>query len=310
MPPRSTPTSTTGSKTFFVGAPLTKITGAVAVIAYFAARSSSKQGLSMLAFDALRIRDKREIYRYFSSLTTFSTTGELIPGGLLFMYFARQFEREMGSRKATMFTIFVHSFAMALETFLVPFALYHDFNLRYTGPYAMIGAYFYLFHRYTPRITPTFFSMLGFNFSDKLFHYIWFLQVSGSAGFSSGLMVGIGAMAAMIYEKVPLLRSLDVPDSLASVVGNLTSHIADGPPRTVLPGRGGGAPPVARAAAAMAAAAATAAPPPQPPRAVTADPEAIEQLTMMGFPRPLVEDALKATNNDVQRAADRLLTQQ
>lgn len=308
MPPR-TPTSTTGSQSFFVGAPLTKITGAAAVIAYFAARSSSKQGIAVLAFDALRIRDKREMYRYLSSIVTFSTTGELIPGGLLLLYFARQFEREMGSRKATMFTIFVHSFAMALEALFVPYALYHNFHLRYTGPYAIIGAYFYLFHRYAPRITPTFFTILGFNFSDKLFHYIWFLQVSGSGGTSSALMVAVGWLAAYVYDKVPILQQLDVPDSIASLVGNLADHIADGTPRTVLPGRGGAAPPAARAAAAAAAAAAAVAAPP-PPRPVTADPAAVEQLTMMGFPRPQVEDALKATNNDVQRAADRLLTQQ
>ena len=50
--------------------------------------------------------------------------------------------------------------------------------------------------------------------------------------------------------------------------------------------------------------------PPAPPRAVvTPNADAIEQLTNMGFPRASVVQALQATNNDVQRAADRLLMQ-
>ena len=114
---------------------------------------------------------------------------------------------------------FVHLFAMALETFLVPFCLSHNYNLLYTGPYALIGAVFYLFHRYSARITPTFFSILGFNFSIKLFHYIWFLQVAGSAGTSSALIIAIGWTAALLYHKLPILQSIfDAPDSIAKVV--------------------------------------------------------------------------------------------
>jgi len=45
-------------------------------------------------------------------------------------------------------------------------------------------------------------------------------------------------------------------------------------------------------------------PPPPPP-----DPAAVEQLVMMGFDRAQVVQALQSCNNDVQRAADRLLTE-
>jgi uncharacterized UBP type Zn finger protein len=45
-----------------------------------------------------------------------------------------------------------------------------------------------------------------------------------------------------------------------------------------------------------------AAPPPPPPE------EAIEQLTAMGFDRQRVLDALQSTHNNVEHAADRLLS--
>jgi hypothetical protein len=276
----------------FMGAPLTKITGAVVLIAFFSV--NSKQGHSLLAFDALRIRDKGEIYRYFSSLLTFSSMGELLPGGMLLVYSLRKFEREMGSRKATVFAIFVQLFTIVLETFLVPYGLYHNANLRYAGPYGLIGALFYLYYRYTPRISPVIFAALGFNFSDKFFHFLWFLQVACANGGSSVLVVALGWLAALVYDKVSILQSLDVPDGVASSIWSIVARVADRTPRAVLPGRVAGATP--RAAA------------PRAP-AVTADPASIEQLTLMGFSRPNVVAALQAANNDVQRAADQLLAQ-
>jgi len=41
-----------------------------------------------------------------------------------------------------------------------------------------------------------------------------------------------------------------------------------------------------------------------------ADPAAIEQLLLMGFDQQQVVEALQYSNNNVNRAADRLLTQQ
>jgi uncharacterized UBP type Zn finger protein len=45
--------------------------------------------------------------------------------------------------------------------------------------------------------------------------------------------------------------------------------------------------------------------PPTPPP----DEAAIDQLVLMGFPRDKVIEALQNSHNDVNRAADRLLTQ-
>ena len=311
MPPRPPPPVTsTGTQSFFVGAPLTKLASILAVVAYFSTsttKGSNNNHVRLFAMDALRVYEKGEIYRYVTAPMTFGTTAELIPAGLLLVYSLRQVEREMSTRKCTMFVLFVHGFAIVCQALMIPYLLYAaKSNLRYAGPYALLGALFYHFHVKTPRITPQFVRILGFSFSDKLWQYLWFAQAAGGGGWSTLLIFAIGTVAAWIYDKVPWLsQGLDVPDVVTTWVSTVVGFRfwADGPPRTVLPGRagrggGGGIP---RAAAAAAAA--------PPPRAVTADPAAVEQLTMMGFPQPRVVEALQATNNDVQRAADRLLTQ-
>ena len=296
MPPAAS--STSGTNGFFVGAPLTKITGVAAMVLFATAKSGSFH-LESLAFDGLRVRDHGEIYRYVSSVVTFQSTSQLLPCGMLLVYALRRLEREMSSRKTTVLVVWVNLFSMACQAFAVPYLLYHDYNLRYCGPYALMGALFYYFHRYTPRIVPKYVSILGFHLSDKMWQYIWYAQVAfGSAGAPGAGVFGTGILAAWIFDK--FLPKVDVPDGLASLVGGIVGRISDPPPRTIMPGRG-----VPRQRVATAAAAAAVA----PPRNVPPSEEAIEQLTNMGFPRARVVEALQATNNDVQRAADRLLMQ-
>ena len=55
-------------------------------------------------------------------------------------------------------------------------------------------------------------------------------------------------------------------------------------------------------------AAAAAVAPRVPPQPVVADPAAVAQLIGMGFDQAQVEQALQQTNNNVERAADRLLS--
>jgi hypothetical protein len=46
----------------------------------------------------------------------------------------------------------------------------------------------------------------------------------------------------------------------------------------------------------------------QPPAPVAPSPEAVSQLTAMGFDEQRVKEALQATGNNIERAADQLLT--
>ena len=320
MPPaRQQPAPTALSSSWFTGAPLTKITSIIMIVAHFWARRQQKNNsgangnnaVHVWALDAaVVLQHKGQWHRYFTSILTFASPAELIPAGILLVLWLRQVEREMSSRKTTMFLLWVHASSIAAQAlFVVPYAWYYaNWNLRYMGPYLVIGALAYHFHVYSPRITPNFISVLGFSWSDKIWHYAWLSQVAAAGGWHTVVPIALGWTTAWIYFRSNFIQKvLDCPDWIANVVANIASHVAStqGPPRVSAAGRqvprvGGGAPPVPRAFPAAAA----------PPEPVAPDEAAVEQLCNMGFPRPRVIEALQATNNDVQRAADRLLTMQ
>jgi hypothetical protein len=322
---------------YFVGAPLTKLIVVAALVTYLTA--NARELNTIMKMNAARIRDRGEVYRYGSSKVTFLTNGEFFVNMTLLLFLMRKFEREMGSRKIMIFCIFVTVGTMALESVFVHSPALLSFNYQYSGPYALIGALFSLFHQYTPRLFPSFFSILGVKFSEKFFYYLWFLAVAGGAGWSSALAVMIGWTIGLLY-RIDVFKNLDVPDPLAVILSDIGSRISESPPhilataaprgvvggaaagagarRQPRPAGGGGA--AAAVAAAAAAGGGFGQAPPSAPNvrpAVAAahrpppiaDPAAIEQLVMMGFSRPQVIEALQWSNNDVQRAADRLLTQ-
>jgi membrane associated rhomboid family serine protease len=328
---------------FFAGAPFTKLIVLSTLVMYVTANAGARGGgggeswNAILRMNAVRIRDRGEIYRYASSKVTpfLASNGEFFVNMTLLIFLLRKFEREMGSRKMILFCLFVMVGTITVEAVFIHSTLL-NFNYQYAGPYALVGALFSLFHQYTPRLYPHFFSILGVAFSEKVFYYLWFLVVAGGAGWNSALAVTIGWIVALLYRVDMVFKNLDIPEPLAAILSDIGSRISEAPPHILVTaaargGGGGGAAaatgggprrPAARhpaggiqhpTAAAMAAAVAAAGgmPPLQrtPPAAAVADPAAIEQLVMMGFSRPQVVEALQWSNNDVQRAAERLLTQ-
>lgn len=313
----------------FAGAPISKLAAAFTVIAYVSMHTKHNAS-SVFEFDAARIRERGETFRYITSKMTFSSTGNLVIGTIFLTFLVRKFEWEMGTRKMAFFCSFINLATMASESLIAvnsPSLMSH--NLRYAGPYPLVGALFSLYHRHTPRLHPRFFSVMGISFSEKIFHYAWFLQIAMSNGWNSAYAVGAGWCFSLLYEFVPFLGKLDVPDRVADFLGGLASRFLDPPPRILAPhssnigGRGGGGSSGrqhrahSRGQAASAAAGATATGGLRPtaaaqrqPTVVTPDPGAIEQLTNMGFPRNQAVEALQNSNNDVHRAAERLLIQQ
>jgi UBA/TS-N domain len=346
---------------FFVGAPFSKLVIVATLVLYLTAIARGGGGGElnsiMMRMNAARIRERGEVYRYASSKVTFLTNGEFFVGMTLLLFLLRKFEREMGSRKMMLFCIFILMGTMAVEAVFIVHSTtallttssssFHN-TYQYSGPYPLIGALFSLFHQYTPRLYPRFFSILGVAFSEKFFYYLWFLAMAGGAGWNSALAVTIGWMVAWLYHRIDVVKNVwDIPEPLAAILSDIGSRISEAPPHILVTAaaRGVGAPGGAGAAAggarrpaprppgggaqhptAAALAAAAAAAGGIPPlvgggpnirpaaaaaaqRPTVADPAAIEQLVMMGFSRPQVVEALQWSNNDVQRAADRLLTQ-
>ena len=219
---------------------------------------------------------------------------------------------KMGSKRFGAFIVYVSILSTILE--LIFFNIFFELE-RYSGPYPQLGAVLALYHRYTPRLHPKFFGILGYDFSEKSLTYGLCAQVILVGGLSTIIPVMIGFLSGMICVNFSKNELPSIVSSLAAVIGK--SLFVDEAPaimmaRSVQRGAGGNN---NRARATRAAAApnsgggrATAPPVVAPPRPPPPPPEeAIAQLTSMGFDREAVVRALQATDNNVEAAANRLL---
>lgn len=282
----------------------------------------NKHAESGLELDSYAMKKSGNTYRYFTSKLTFSSTGELVVGTALLVFLLRKYEREIGTRKFIILWAIVNGFAIAQECMLMQLLtarnrvldLPQPLRWQYAGPYAVAGALFAVFHVHAPRLHPRFVSLLGFQFSEKSFYYLWFLHLICTNGWNTIVPAFTGVVACVLYLNSPL-QLLDFPDWLVQKVQPVWDRLglsdAPAPPR--------GAHPAAANAAAAAAAGMQQQPRPPPPVAQQRpavqeipvpepDPEAIEQLTSMGFARSQVMDALRQSHNNVEHAANRLLS--
>jgi hypothetical protein len=318
-----------GGPSIFQGAPATQLIAVVAVLSFLVIHS--QHAASFMAFDshALRTNPSHHWHRYGTSLLTYGTVGELTLAGSLTSFLARKMERELGSRKFVAFYLYILAAAVLTESAVVALDLVYPAVWRYAGPYSVLAALFHLFHRFSPRLYPNFIALAGHQLSEKSFYYLWFALAVTVSGKNTVAAAAVGWAAAFLYSHAPpaLQQHLDVPDRVASVGSKLAERFLTLPPRMLVPAPGNGgnggngngtgngglrrADPPAHPVFGQA-------PPPQAtPRAVAAaqqdpvvaDPAAIEQLLLMGFDQQQVVEALQYSNNNVNRAADRLLTQ-
>ena len=152
--------STALHQPFFLGAPATKLLSIASVLSYILIHS--KNAHSALSMDTSRVF-KGDWYRLLTAHITFSSMGELILGNLIVAHFSRRFERELGSRKYVLWLTQVYIVTIPL-IWTVAMILG---DVTYAGPYPTLGALLYLFYRYTPRLHPRFFGVLGFHISEK-----------------------------------------------------------------------------------------------------------------------------------------------
>lgn len=268
---------------------------------------------------------------------TFQSMGEIIMGLFVLLPLSRRFEREFGSEKYIAYSIKSCTLATVLQIFCLS-----DEYLA-TGPYPLIGMLMYLYKTYTPRLHPKFITMLGFEFSDKALVYLFAFQLVFYHGYASVVPFLAGYIAGMVsISKKTFLGRWGQDDSfkvflprplyrLGYKVAKATgledlSHVPAYTQRIVgAAGAGAGGargargvrrgaagnhvpPAAARAAGGGGAPAAAAAryepmPVPDPPSE-----EAISQLTAMGFEREAVVRALTEADNNLEHAANRLLS--
>ena len=205
----------------------------------------------------------------------------------------------MGSRRFGAFIVYVSFLSTILE--IVFFNIFFDTE-RYSGPYPQLGAVLALYHKFTPRLHPKFFGILGYDFSEKSITYGLCAQVMLSGGMSTIVPTMIGFLSGMLCVNFSENQLPEFVYSLAAIIGN--ALLVDEAPAIMMSrsvqrgaGGGGGGNRPRRAAAPQT----PRAPPPPPPE------EAITMLTSMGFEREAVIRALQQTDNNVEAAANRLM---
>lgn len=206
----------------------------------------------------------------------------------------------MGSRKFGAYILYSSLLSTIFE--LLFFNIFFDTE-RYSGPYPQLGAVLYLFHRYTPRLHPKFFGILGFDFSEKSLTYGLCLQIIFSGGLGTIIPTVFGFLAGMLSVN---LSNNELPDFVYSTCAVLGKVFVDEAPAVMMarsvPRAGR-----SRRGTGQRNVASTSAPAPSPQTPSPPPEEAIEQLTSMGFEREAVIRALQMSGNNVEAAANRLL---
>ena len=283
-----------------------------------------------------------EVHRLFLNQCTFGNMGEMVVGLMTLGKLMISFEREFGTRKFASFLLikcFLLSTLLQLFSLMVLDGLGFGVTHLAPGPYSYIGSLLCLYHFFTPRLYTKFIGILGMDFSEKAMTYVFTIMTVCSQGLSSLIPSICGFIAAGISintsQRNPYGKwECTLPNFVIRFGANVgkvlgfdqsitnSAFINRGSGLSVTglgaggirqQGRTGTAHTNRRNGAAGAAHPATSAvaaamqqqqqPQFQPPTQ-----EAIDQLTAMGFEREAVVRALGQTDNNVEAAANRLLS--
>eukprot|EP01041_Mallomonas_annulata_P011809 gene11809-24740_t len=311
----------------FAHAPLTKSLCIIAVITtILLGNSPSKRGV--LSLDLRRIY-QGELWRAFTCSFAFSSLPQLIIG-LMLMYTFRQFERQFGSKKFGSLVFLSYCISTLLQIAFVVLASSSGYSIVPTsGPFFFIYCMIPLFYQYIPKLHPLKISVLGASFSEKSWTYLLAIQLALSDGVPSVTACAAGFLAGFLYtidglglQEFRIPRLIERPfvvtynflegffhlpginndttqqrqrqRGLARVnLGNF--GIGGVAPRFVAGGPGAGGGVGGGGAVPM---------PPAPPPAE----ESVSALTSLGFDRVAALRALSMSGNNVEMAANMLLS--
>lgn len=301
----------------FQGAPFSKALVFVTIAGHVILEKGQLRGTDLINLNLHSILTKHEFHRLFLYTFTFQTIGEVIFGIIALIQLSRRFEREFGTRGYISFLGKTFLFATALQIGGLrqkPFSC---------GPYPILGSLLYLFHKKVPRLYPNFISVLGLEFSEKSLINVLMLQLAFSNGFYSiipllsGYVAGFLSMSRMspfsrwkpdipqpLYDiGLSIGRAIGLTDLsvIPSFIAASSHELQDGAVRrqndqstanhlnqtnqpTAIPQYD------------------------QMPLMTPPSEENINQLHAMGFDREAVVRALTESDNNLEHAANRLLS--
>lgn len=286
----------------FEGAPLCRLAFVSGTMSSLFLSSSTKAKLTL---DLGRILARGEVWRFASHHVAFESLGETVIGAI-HLYRFRRFERMLGSRKFGAFAMMVCGIATSLVTGFVVIVgerLREDGEVYFrvaSGPYALIFGMYSLYHSLVPASRPRLVGFAGIDVSDKALMYLAAAQLLLSNGLRSIVPGAAGLLAGAAY--------------LSDVLKLYTWVLPKALDRFLVP-RPGPGPDFSAARARQQAAAAgdavprhVAEPFRRPSAPVEPSEDHVESLVAMGFDRDRAVAALRNSNNNLELAANRLLS--
>eukprot|EP00252_Welwitschia_mirabilis_P025054 TRINITY_DN7685_c0_g1_i1.p1 TRINITY_DN7685_c0_g1~~TRINITY_DN7685_c0_g1_i1.p1 ORF type:complete len:293 (+),score=36.79 TRINITY_DN7685_c0_g1_i1:209-1087(+) len=283
----------------FQNAPVTKVLIIICGVASIIA--ATQGGASSFGLSYQAIIKRFHFWRLVTSIFVFSSTSELM-FGLYLLYYFRVFERQIGSNKYSVMILFTTIFSTLLELFVVVLRRESLLNGVASGPYSVIFSLFVPFFLDIP--VSTRFQMFSVRLSDKSFVYLAGLQLLLSS-WKRSFIPGICGVIAGIFYRLNIFRiqRFKLPKWVTSTSSWLFAPIVSSRPSNA---------PLRR----LATRETINAPLGQQFQgnwgapSLTASEEAISILVSMGFDRASATQALVQSRNDVNAAADLLLSRQ
>jgi len=187
----------------------------VAVSTVFSARNGATAPFSLSHILA------GDYKRCFTSFATFDNYSQLAVG-MVMIFMCRVFERHFGSRKFGALVFFSWILATLLS---VGVAVLNDSTgllgsySPSNGPYFIIFALLFLFHKSIPTLTPSQYSFLGMGISEKTWTYLLGAQLALNAGVRSAVPALVGILIGLIYQSNQLgIQGWRLPGAAEKVV--------------------------------------------------------------------------------------------
>jgi len=203
----------------FRDAPITKaiffsLIGTYVLNSYVSGGSPTR-GAATWSMTVRGIFERGEYWRILTCHFKFNSMGEMVVG-LPILYMFRQFERQLGSRKFglhVLVSIFLATTLQLSLLFLIP-------TLQYItpGPYALIFAFFPKYFAFVPKMHPKFLNLFGLFFSDKSICYLLGAQLAANDGAHSlwSAISGIAAGALLVGEP-SILQNRSMPKLISDL---------------------------------------------------------------------------------------------
>uniref|UniRef100_A0A7S0XF64 UBA domain-containing protein n=1 Tax=Chromulina nebulosa TaxID=96789 RepID=A0A7S0XF64_9STRA len=295
----------------FENAPVTR--GFIVLVLF----SSLTIGSVDISFDLNRIL-MGELWRLLFSHIAFTNMAQAVVGSIT-LYTLRIFERQMGIKKFGAFIVisYLLSIVLQIAAIVIISSLGFDNYIPSSGPYFIIFSLTYLYYAHVPHLQSRRLGVLGIDISEKSWIYVLLIQLLLSDGFNSSGSAAIGWLIGFIYDSNTVgIQSIRLPKFVENVLSIIYNFLHSLLFRPTIPNMQQHGVPVGRDVGIGALSDfneyrdmlrpnnnnryVPSVHNPEPPSE-----DSISTLMSLGFDRATVIQALQATDNNLDAAANR-----